>query len=75
MRAQGIARSVTVIAMTLIGSAIVGCENAPRSGDPNQPMKTQYQEGTGVGSSSYQAKPRFYSSPNDAAPSTQPRSP
>jgi hypothetical protein len=65
---------VCVITVAMGGLIIGGCENAPQSGDPNQAMKTQYQEGTGVGSSSYQAKPRFYSNPNDPSPTPQPAS-
>lgn len=71
MRTRSVVWLLTA-AVTAGGFAGAGCESAPQSGDPNQALKTQYQEGTGVASSSYQAKPRLYSNPNAPAPTSQP---
>jgi hypothetical protein len=68
---------VGLISSAVLGTLFLcGCEtNQQPDASRNAAMAAPYQEGTGVGSSGYNVKPRFYTGPNganDQSPSTQP---
>jgi hypothetical protein len=67
----------TAVMISAIGLAcITGCESQSQpTSSQNSTMATPYTSGSGVSSSGFNSKPRFYTGPNgnpDAAPATQP---
>jgi hypothetical protein len=65
------------VSIALLGTVFLsGCEsNQQPNASQNTAVAAPYQEGTGVSSSGYNVKPRFYTGPNgtnDQSPSTQP---
>jgi len=61
-----------------IGVLLCGCESGKQpDASQNASMASPYEAGSGVSSSGYNSRPRFYTGPNGAngqAPSTQPAS-
>jgi len=69
---------VSCVMFAVSGLLLVGCESANQPGaSQNSALASPYQAGSGVSSSGFNSKPRFYTGPNgtnERAASTQPAS-